>query len=468
MKTKKLFTEIAQFQPKQREAWKMIFGDGCKYLLFGGAMGSGKSYFLRWAALGVAIYYAQNVGKVGVPVGLFSEDYPTLKDRQISKILHEFPPAFGELRGSQAEGLAFYIDTKYGGGRILLRNLDDPSKFMSTEFAAIFVDELTRNDESVFTNLRTRLRYPGIDKPLFVAATNPGGIGHWWVKKFWIDRNTGDIEQRLFQYIPATVTDNVHVPASYRTQLEALPERERKAYLTGDWDAFGAMFWTEMEAAKETVDPFGIPPEWPLVLGIDPGWSGVCAAILLAQDYTGKVYVVSVYYEAERNPDENAEAISGWIRTNPYLGGRMPWSIVAGRDAFAKKDRYAVIANEKTFSDIFQSHNLFLQPVFTERVQGWSNIRSLLPDRLFFFRGCCDPLIREMIAVARDERVVDDIQGRGNDPRVPDHAEDALRYAVAAIYRPVEQKEDSVPEWVRHWQKLSEQKEPESWSPGMI
>src|SRR5271169_3247226 len=106
------FTKIANFQPKQLEAWYILNRPETKYLLYGGAMGGGKSYFLRWAALGLCMHYSLSVGRP-VSVGLFSEDYPTLEDRQITKILTEFPREIGLLKSTKLEGLAFYVDPAF-------------------------------------------------------------------------------------------------------------------------------------------------------------------------------------------------------------------------------------------------------------------------------------------------------------------------------------------------------------------
>jgi hypothetical protein len=99
-----------------------LFNDECKYLLYGGAAGGGKSYFLRWVALFLGFHYSQKYKIKGVPIGLFSEDYPTLKDRQISRIKREFPAYLGRLVESRDEGYIFEVDEDYGGARILLRN----------------------------------------------------------------------------------------------------------------------------------------------------------------------------------------------------------------------------------------------------------------------------------------------------------------------------------------------------------
>src|SRR3990167_7144103 len=180
--------ELMQLQPKQKTALDQLLNPQCKYLLYGGAMAGGKSYLLRWAALYYSLWLSLEFNVRDIPIGLFSEDYPTLKDRQISRIVREFPPWIGELKDDKTDGLAFHIKKKYGSGNILLRNLDDPSKYMSTEFAGEFVEELTRNPEQTFRDLRNRLRYPGIDDVKFMVATNPGGIGHEWVKRYFIDK----------------------------------------------------------------------------------------------------------------------------------------------------------------------------------------------------------------------------------------------------------------------------------------
>jgi len=79
-----------------------------------------------------------------------------------------------------------YAITEHIDGVMVFRNLDDPSKYQSAEFAAIGVDELTKNDKEVFDFLRTRKRWPGIPHTKFISGTNPGGKGHNWVKIYMV------------------------------------------------------------------------------------------------------------------------------------------------------------------------------------------------------------------------------------------------------------------------------------------
>ena len=99
---------------------------------------------------------------------LACEDYPSLYERQISKVQTEFPPALGKYMAARNE---FVLAPQFGSGVIAFRNLDDPSKYQSAEFAAIAVDEITKNPEKAFHILRASLRWPGFEDVRFVAAS---------------------------------------------------------------------------------------------------------------------------------------------------------------------------------------------------------------------------------------------------------------------------------------------------------
>lgn len=170
--------EIAKFHGRQKDAIAALKDH--KFVLYGGALGGGKSYLLRWYCIRRLMELA-GYGFKNVTAMLACEDYPSLKDRQLSKIGIEFPQYLGKMHSDhKLHGRCFILEPEYGGGILCFRNLDDPSKYASAEFALICVDELTKNDLDVFTFLRTRLRWPKLPDPeaKFLAGTNPGGIGH--------------------------------------------------------------------------------------------------------------------------------------------------------------------------------------------------------------------------------------------------------------------------------------------------
>jgi len=221
------------------------------FVLYGGEAGGGKSYILRWWLVLFLVWCFRVLGLREVSVGLFCEDYPTLNDRQISKIKFEFPTWLGTLRESGVR--EFVLRSEYGGGILKLRNLDDPSKYYSAEFAAIAVDELTRNPLSVFNDLRFRLRWPGIERPKFGAGTNPGGPGHAWVKKYWIPGSQSfppELEPIKDQFIlvRAKASDNPHLPVGYHDRLLTLPPDMARMVARGDWEVYTGQFFPQFES----------------------------------------------------------------------------------------------------------------------------------------------------------------------------------------------------------------------------
>ena len=227
------FSDLAKFLPKQKDAQEA--SKRFKFVLYGGSLGSGKSYWLRWMMIYWLIKLSAKYNLKGIRAGLFCEDYPSLNDRHLSKVKYEFPAWLGRYNEAKHE---FTLAPEYGSGVIAFRNLDDPEKYLSVEFAIMGVDEINRNPLVTFRELRKRLRWAGIKEVKFLAACNPRGEA--WVKNMWVKRMfpPEENEQYEFVFVPALPTDNPHLDATYWKSLESLPEAERKAFLEGDWDSF--------------------------------------------------------------------------------------------------------------------------------------------------------------------------------------------------------------------------------------
>lgn len=276
------FTELAKFFPKQKEALEA--SKRFKFVLFGGSVGSGKSYWIRWSVIYWLIKYYDKYQLKGVRAGVFCEDYPSLNDRHLSKVKFEFPSWLGKFNEAKHE---FTLAPKYGSGIIAFRNLDDPAKYLSVEFAVIAIDEVNRNPKTTFDMLRSRHRWPGIKDVRFIAGCNP--LGEAWVKNMWVKRlfPPDEKEQYEFVYVPALPTDNPHLDASYYKSLESLPENQRKAYLEGNWDAFDEgmdekgyvrlMNDRELQACYvQAGDHSGYR-----IIGVDPAAGGDASAIVI-------------------------------------------------------------------------------------------------------------------------------------------------------------------------------------------
>lgn len=232
---------------KQREVLEAIAQ--FDYVLFGGEAGGGKSYILRWWLVLYLVWCWKVLGLHNVVVGLFCEDYPNLQDRQVSKIEHEFPEWLGHLTYKKVWN--FQLRKEFGGGVIALRNLDKMEKYKSAEFAAIGLDEVTLNPLSVFNWLRFRLRWPGIERPKFLGATNPGGIGHSWVKNYWHDKRFPPELEPLrdqFVLIKAKSSDNTHLPIGYHDRLLTLPPDMARMVGRGDWNVYTGQYFPQFES----------------------------------------------------------------------------------------------------------------------------------------------------------------------------------------------------------------------------
>lgn len=413
---------------RQREAFKATLTS--QFCLYGGAMGGGKSYFLRWWCIRECIRLFGTYGVRGVRIGLFSMDYPTLLDRQISKMVFEIPSYIGKIQKTQTDGFNLTLNAELGGGTVALRNLDNPSKYNSAEFAGIAIEELTENPETIFHELRKRIRWPGIPASdmHFVAAANPGGIGHAWVKKLWIDADfppemAGMASQ--FAYVPAKAQDNPHLDPAYYAQLLSLPEEMRKAYAEGSWDIFAGQYFKEWRKEIHVVEPFEIPWHWKIERSSDWGEAAPCAHLWTATDPEGYSYVVNEVYGAGMKVAEQAAKILAYEQgKNVQKIGILDsacWDVTGRAESIAEQFRKCGVLNAPSAKGP------------GSRVAGWNMVRSALavregkPPTLRVFSNCTN-LIRTLPAQVHDKLKPEDL-----DSDAEDHAADALRYKFQGI-----------------------------------
>jgi len=363
-------------------------------------------------------------GLKGVRVGLFCETYPDLRDRQIGKIKKEFPYQIGEVKATQDEGLGFYLNDDNGGGAILLRNLDDPSKYQSAEFAAIAVDELTKNTRETFDILRGSLRYPQITHTIFLAATNPGGIGHLWVKQLWIDRDfPPELAPRAdeFIFIKSLPADNPHLTKSYWDELNSLPEDLRRAWVFGDWDVFQGMAFPGWSRDKHVIKPFDIPNWWPRWRSVDEGYRAPFCCLWFAKDpHNGRVYIYREIYQAGMTTREQANVI---MSMSPERS-----SITYADPAMWAKKNVAGIVRRAV--DDYAEAGVYLTKADNDRMAGKRKVDDLLmpledgKPGLQIFENCRN-LIRTLPALPYDDTNPEDVNSDAED-----HAYDALRYGL--------------------------------------
>jgi len=440
--------------PRQIEAVQVA--DDHQFTLYGGYRGPGKSYWLRWYLLQELVRLAR-AGVAGARVGLFCETYPTLTDRQIGPIEREFPAELGELRKSQEYGLGFHLHARHGGGVLLLRNLDDTSKYKSAEFAAMGVDQLEQNTKETFDLLRGSLRWPGVKQPRFVATANPGGIGHLWVKQLWVDHQFPPELQPLadqFAFVEARPEDNPYLDAAYWHMLETLPEGLRQAWRYGNWDIFEGQAFSEWRRDTHVIEPFEIPPDWRRFRALDYGYAAPSCVGWFAVDGTDprKLYLYRELYVKGLGPAELAHVIleaerpvgrtlvrpDNWQTDDLEVGGLK--SALRERVDYTVADPSIFRRNEQSHvsnADVMSVNGAPCIEGHNHRISGWRMLHQYLKvfqepvggellDTAFLkvFRTCPN-VIRTLPAVVCDLSRPEDI-----DPRSEDHAADMVRYAV--------------------------------------
>lgn len=322
-------------------------------------------------------------------------------------------------------------------------NENDVYQYQSAEYDVIRFDELTHFTDTMYTYLISRLRGANDYPKAVKSSTNPGGVGHMWVKKRFIDigpPNTvheiyGEGGERLGtrEFIPSYITDNVWLmkkDPGYIKRLGNLSEKEYRQLRFGDWDTFDGQFFDEWDREKHVIEPFEIPPYWRRYFAMDYGLD-MLAGYWIAVDGFDNAYVYREIYQSNLVISAAAESIKA------MQGEDLPDESVAPPDLWNRRQDTG-----KSAAEIFAEHGILLHSVSNDREQGWLDLKEWLkirPDefgerrpKLRIFESCVN-LIRTLPALVHDERKWNDVSDKVHEYT---HAPDALRYWAASRPRP--------------------------------
>lgn len=270
---------------KKQEAFLSATADE---VLFGGAAGGGKSYAQLLDALLYALKYPASKQLI------LRRTYPELEKSLIRTALGLYPTSLWQYQATAHTG-------KFINGSIIdfgyLATENDVYRYQSAEYDTIRFDELTHFSEYQYLYMLSRLRGANTFPKQIKSATNPGGVGHGWVKARFIDPSPfgvpfyADGGERVF--LPAKLEDNhflCEADPSYKNRLLLLPDSQKRALLEGDWNVFDGQYFSEFSYEKHTCEPFEIPASWRKWRTIDYGLD--CFACLwVAMSGDGDVYV---------------------------------------------------------------------------------------------------------------------------------------------------------------------------------
>ena len=393
---------------KQRE----FFLSEAKYTAYGGARGGGKSWALRYKLILLCLRYP------GIRVLLVRRSYPELRENHIR-------PLTALLCGEPCVAVYRERDKcfEFATGSVLmlgyLADHGDLLRYQGQEFDVIAIDEATQLDEEMFLVLTASLRGANDFPKRMYLTCNPGGVGHGWVKRLFIDRDYRQGENPDdYRFIPASVYDNealMRQDPGYVERLEALPEELRAAWLCGRWDVFSGQFFPEFDERRHVTVPFPIPDGAVRYCALDYGLD-MLAALFIAVLPDGRAYVY----------DEICE--SGLIVS--VAAAKIREKLTDGMTVIAPSDLWGRGQDTgRSAAELFAEGGVYFTRIVPDRVDGWLALKEWLADeqgipRLRIFRGCAT-LIRCLPLLLYDSKRPGDAS---TEPHNITHAPDALRY----------------------------------------
>ena len=433
--------------PEFHEKQKQFLLARAKHIGFGGARGGGKSFVVRWKAK------------------LFSFNYPGIRCLIVRRTYPELINNHINILRKELLGVARYNDKdkvlKFNNGSTInfmyCDNDKDLDRLQGVEYDIIFLDEATQLSEYQMKTITACLR--GVnDFPKRVYYTcNPGGQGHQYIKRIFIDKRYEDGEiPEDYVFIQSLVTDNKALMESqpdYVRQLEALPPKLREAWLNGRWDIFEGQFFEdfvdrpEQYASRQcthVIEPFEIPEGWKIYRSFDWGYNKPFSCGWWAIDYDGVVYRILELYGCNKTPNEGVRWIPERVFAEIHrIESEHRW--LAGKKILGIADPAIWDAEfGESIADVAAKHQVYFTPGDNKRIPGWMQMhyRLAFDDNGFpmmYVFSNCKAFIRTIPLLQYDEHKPEDLDTEGED-----HVADEVRYFCMS--RPIKPRASVLPD----------------------
>jgi phage terminase large subunit len=305
-------------------------------------------------------------------------------------------------------------------------------EYQGQEFDWIFMDEATQFLESTFRFLGGLLRGVNEIPKRFYITCNPGGVGHRWVKRLFIDRDfitdreNPEENENPNDYAPlifATVEDNEPLMKSspqYVQMLAALPENIRKAHRYGDWDALAGTYFPEFSKARHVIEAIKIKPHWLRYRAFDYGLDALAVG-WFAIDENGRTYMYRELKMPNLVVTEAAKMMQDMTLPDEKI-------VIT----FAPPDMWARLKDTgKTMAELFMLSGIPIVKADNNRVQGWLQVKEMLQDMedgkpgLLFFKNETKQTQEDLEAIQSDDKNPNDC---AKEPHEITHLPDAVRY----------------------------------------
>ena len=421
-------TELRIDRPNAKQ--KLMLSATTKHIGFGGARGGGKSWAVRTKAKLMALRYP------GIKILIVRRTYPELMNNHINILRKELL------------NIAKYNDRdkvlRFGNGSEVnftyCAKDADLDRLQGTEADVIFLDEATQLSEYQMKSITACLRgVNGFPKRIYYTC-NPGGQGHGYIKRIFIERKYEAGEDPAdYTFIQSLVTDNIVLmreQPDYVKQLEALPEKLRKAWLEGDWDIFEGQFFedfrispdiqacakagVEVEDARKqglwthVIKAFDPPAGWKLYRSFDWGYSKPFSCAWWAVDFDGRLYRILELYGCTKEPNEGLKWTPDEVfRRIREIEDSHPW--LKGKPIEGVAD--PAIWNESggiSIAETGEKYKIYFSPGDHERIPGWMQVhyRFMFDSNglpmMYIFDNCA-AFIRTIPLMVYDEHKPEDL-----------------------------------------------------------
>jgi PBSX family phage terminase large subunit len=427
--------------PRPNRKQKRLFLARKKHIGYGGARGGGKSWAVRVKASLLAIQYP------GIRICIVRKTYKELEENHVTQLSQML---FGIAKYNQSKKKF----TFYNGSTITLQYCDkdkDLENFQGVEYDIFFIDEATQLSEHQMKIIAASCRGTNNFPKRVYYTCNPGGQGHGYIKRIFIDRNYNEGENPDdYEFIQALVDDNtalMEMQPEYKQQLEALPENLRKAWLYGDWNIFEGQFFEDFvddpkhyldRQWTHVIEPFEIPKYWEIYRSYDFGYSKPFSCAWWAVDQDGVFYRILEYYGCTKEPNtgikltaneqfakiKEIEKTHRWLKDKNIHGIADPaiWEGSKG----------------ESINDIALKYQIYFTPGDNARIPGWQQIhyRFQFDENgypMMYIFNTCKAFIRTIPLLLYSETKPEDV-----DTDMEDHVADETRYMCMS--RPLKAK----------------------------
>lgn len=400
-------------------------------LLYGGAAGGGKSDALLMEGL-------RQIDHPHYRAIYFRRTFPNLQkmiDRSWEIFPHHGGKWNGELKRWQFPSGAIY---KFGH----MKDESDKYNYQSDEYAYIAFDELTQFTETQYLYLHSRCRSPHAGMRCYIrAASNPGNIGHAWVKRRFIDpippyQTLIDEKTGLSRcFIPAKVYDNkilVDADPLYLKRLEGLPENDRRMLLEGDWDVFAGQAFAEIRRGVHVVKPFSLHPGWFKFASLDWGYSKPFSIGWWAVDADKRLVRYRELYGWNGSPDVGCKRSARDVAEEAFASG----AAEGVKHMVADPACWHKLGHEgPSIAEAFENAGFFMEKANNDRLLGKQTLHNRLDEKndegipMILVFNTCNQWGRTLPELIVDEKRPEDV-----DTTQEDHPYDETRYAIMSSF----------------------------------